>query len=154
MHQISWTNNWENKQIPNLLYQGRNDESLCVYFHLYEPVAKIKLSKYSGRVWLLSLPFCIQTKMICKTECLLCPTGPRYTYRKKGQSFFFFFLLLAVKKNILMHRHFWLCVKLSNPAPYFRLRYLLLFLPSLGEPVPFRTDFNFTGNGCVTKIYS
>lgn len=49
-------------------------------------------------------------------------TGPRYTYRKKGQSFFF---LLAVKKNILMHRHFWLCVKLSNPAPYFRLRYLL-----------------------------
>lgn len=91
MHQISWTNNWENKQIPNLLYQGRNDESLCVYFHLYEPVAKIKLSKYSGRVWLLSLPFCIQTKMICKTECLLCPTGPRYTYRKKGQSFFFFF---------------------------------------------------------------
>lgn len=92
-------------------------------FSLYEPVAKIKLSKYSGRVWLLSLPFCIQTKMICKTECLLCPIlGPGIHIEKRGKVFFF---LLAVKKNILMHRHFWLCVKLSNPAPYFRLRYLL-----------------------------
>lgn len=65
-------------------------------------------------------------------------TGPRYTYRKKGQSFF----LLAVKKNILMHRHFWLCVKLSNPAPYFRLRYLLpFFLSSPRESVPFQQIF-------------
>lgn len=41
-----------------------------------------------------------------------------------------------------MHRHFWLCVKLSNPAPYFRLRYLLpFFLSSPRESVPFQQIF-------------
>ena len=116
-----------NSQSP--LSEERNDASLCVYFHYIEPVAKIKLSKYSGRVWLLKPSVLHSNENDLQNRMFALPyTGPRYTYRKKkrkkkGRSFFF--LGWPLKKNSLMHRHFWLCVKLSNPAPYFRLRYLL-----------------------------
>lgn len=81
-----------NSQSP--LSGERNDASLCVYFHYIEPVAKIKLSKYSGRVWLLKPSVLHSNENDLQNRMFALPyTGPRYTYRKKrkkkGRSFFF-----------------------------------------------------------------
>lgn len=156
MHQISWTNNWREQTNSQSPLSGTKRCVIVRVFSLIRTGCQNKVIKIQWPSLAIKPSVLHSNENDLQNRMFALPYWAQVVYisKKGAKFFFFFFFFLAVKKNILMHRHFWLCVKLSNPAPYFRLRYLLLFLPSLGEPVPFRTDFYFTGNGCATKIYS